>query len=161
MEKAFLKGLKHCLSKHYRYVIVADRDFGNQRFIELCEALELEYAIRTQPNLKVTQQDASEVTDIMDKVATEDRKYVLKVVSWKREIVFYRYSEGEKIWYITSNIKDNEVKGVYKRRFKIEKSKIRKYDRFKRTFFMSCVAYSLMVVTGKFIEAHRRGLKKN
>lgn len=179
MEEAFLKGLKHCLSKHYKYVIIADRGFGNQRFIELCEALDLEYAIRMQPNPKVIKkEDGKEVTDIMDKVATKDGKHTVTIVRWKRDISLYRYSEGDKTWYITSNIKDNtgaQVKKIYEQRFKIEKnfqdlkssgfdiekSKIRKYDRFKRMFFMGCMAYSLMVITGKFIEKHRRGLKKN
>ena len=35
-EKAFMKELKHLLPKGYTYVIVADRGFGNTRFIELC-----------------------------------------------------------------------------------------------------------------------------
>lgn len=34
MELAFIKGLKHILSKKYRYVIVADRGFGHERFSE-------------------------------------------------------------------------------------------------------------------------------
>lgn len=34
MEKAFIKGLSHILSKKYKYIIVADRGFGNERFVK-------------------------------------------------------------------------------------------------------------------------------
>jgi len=37
MELAFIKGLRHVLSKKYSYVIVADRGFGNDRFIKTCK----------------------------------------------------------------------------------------------------------------------------
>ncbi len=37
MEEAFIKGLRHVLSKKYSYVIVADRGFGNNRFANLCK----------------------------------------------------------------------------------------------------------------------------
>ena len=35
MEAAFIKALRHILSKKYSYTIVADRGFGNNRFIKL------------------------------------------------------------------------------------------------------------------------------
>jgi hypothetical protein len=47
MELAFLKELRHLLSKRYRYVIVADRGFGNSRFLQDCESNRFHYILRT------------------------------------------------------------------------------------------------------------------
>ena len=53
MELAFLKGLRHALSKKYKYVIVADRGFANDRFINYCVQNNFDYLIRIQPNMMV------------------------------------------------------------------------------------------------------------
>ena len=50
MEKAFLKELKKLLPSGYKYIIVADRGFGNARFINNCLNLGFDYIIRTQAN---------------------------------------------------------------------------------------------------------------
>ena len=50
---------------------------------------------------------------------------------------------------------------VADRGFDIENLKIKKYDRFKRMIFCSVVAYSLMILTGDFINTKLISLKKN
>jgi hypothetical protein len=47
MEEAFIKELSHLLSNKYSYVIVADRGFGNGRFVNLCESNGFSYILRT------------------------------------------------------------------------------------------------------------------
>jgi hypothetical protein len=51
MEAAFFKALRHLLPDYYRYVIVADRGFGNHRTIELLENLQFDYVIRLTENM--------------------------------------------------------------------------------------------------------------
>ena len=36
MEIAFIRALRHILSDKYQYILVADRGFGNERFIQYC-----------------------------------------------------------------------------------------------------------------------------
>ena len=54
MESAFIQALRSYLSKHYRYVLLADRGFGNDRFITLCQEAGFDYIIRLEPNLKIS-----------------------------------------------------------------------------------------------------------
>ncbi|GHU20569.1 hypothetical protein FACS189472_12120 [Alphaproteobacteria bacterium] len=53
MEKAFLKQLRHLLSKKYTYIIVADRGFGNDRFATLCLENDFDYVLRKCDNLNI------------------------------------------------------------------------------------------------------------
>jgi hypothetical protein len=47
-----MRALKHNLSNQYHYIVLADRGFGNKRFIKLCETMGFDYLIRLEPNLK-------------------------------------------------------------------------------------------------------------
>ncbi|GHT98837.1 hypothetical protein FACS1894126_4690 [Alphaproteobacteria bacterium] len=53
MEKAFLKQLRHLLSKKYTYTIVADRGFGNDKFATLCLENDFDYVLRKCDNLNI------------------------------------------------------------------------------------------------------------
>ncbi|MDR1560743.1 MAG: hypothetical protein LBS23_00075 [Holosporaceae bacterium] len=53
MEAAFVKELRHILSKKYTYTIVADRGFGNNRFAQLCEKCGFDYVLRICENLNI------------------------------------------------------------------------------------------------------------
>lgn len=46
LERAFLKELRHLLSKKYSYTIVADRGFGNDRFAQLCHENGFNFVLR-------------------------------------------------------------------------------------------------------------------
>ena len=48
MEEAFLKQLRHLLSRKYKYTIVADRGFGHSRFINDCLRLGFNYILRVK-----------------------------------------------------------------------------------------------------------------
>lgn len=165
MEQAFLQGLKHILSKQYQYVIVADRGFGNQRFLDLCEHCGFEYVIRMQPNLKI---EIGDKVGLIEEICDSDGDYFALVKKWSSSISIYRCSKEENIWYLTSNIKDlndKEAQNIYENRFKIEKcfqdlkssgfdiekSKIRKYSNYKKLLAISMVSHSLLVMLGHLI----------
>jgi len=175
MEEAFIKALKHYLSNKYQYVIVADRGFGNDRFFQLCEDAKFEYMIRIVPNLSIKYNEQS---GIMEDLIKENGKFQVSVKTWDKNFTIYRNEKDGNTWYLASNMKEidhNTAVEIYKKRFRIEKVfqdlkssgfdlenvKIRKYDRFKRLLFLTCFAYSIMIVLGSFVEEKLPDVKKN
>lgn len=165
MENSSLKGLKHALSKQYCYVVLADRGFGNDRFLTLCEEVGFEYLIRATPNMKV---QCGEQTGIMESTCIKDGAYSLKIIGWKKDMTVYKASNEKGKRYLLSGIKDMDHKkaaDIYKDRFKIEKcfqdlkssgfnmekSKIRKYSNYKKLWVMVMVEYVLLVILGQVI----------
>ena len=61
MEEAFIKELSHLLSNKYSYVIVADRGFGNGRFVDICTSNGFSYILRTKDNLKILEDEFSNI----------------------------------------------------------------------------------------------------
>ena len=53
MERAFLKALNSMLPRKYKYVLVADRGFGNSRFIKDCTDLGFDYLVRIREDWNV------------------------------------------------------------------------------------------------------------
>ena len=153
MEKAFIRGLKHCLSKKYQYVIVADRGFGNQRFLSVCEANGFDYILRLRGDIFLHEDKSKKLQDYKKSQTLTN----IFIPSWGRYVdIIIRRKDGQ-IWYLCSNISilsRNVILREYERRakieccfkdmksqgFDIEKTKIRKYDRFRRLLFSSCLA---------------------
>ena len=175
MEKAFLKALKHCLSSKYHYVIVADRGFGNERFIQYCEDCGFEYLIRLQPNMTIEYGDKK---GVLSNIIKNDGSFEVRVKKWKKNLGIFKSTKDGKEWYLASNIKGlshEDAINIYNDRFKIEKcfqdlkssgfdiesSKIRKYDRFKRMLAMCVISHSIAVIIGAFINQHMPTFKKN
>ena len=63
MEKAFLKGLKHALSKKYQDRIVADRGFGNERFLGACKEVGIDFLSCVTPSLKIFLDEKGEIME--------------------------------------------------------------------------------------------------
>lgn len=175
MEQAFIKELKHLLSNKYQYVIVADRGFGNKRFIGYCKDTGLNYVIRLEPNMRIQH---GENVGIMRDIITEDGSFDVFVPAWKSNARVYRHTLDGKTWYIVSDIKEIghlSIADIYADRFKIEKcfqdlkssgfdierSRIRKYDRYKRLLAICVVAHSILVMIGKFVKEHKPAFLKN
>lgn len=175
MELAFLKGLKHCLSKKYQYVIVADRGFGTSRFIQNCEEIGFEYLIRIKSNMNI---EIDEKAGKIDSMLDENAIYDAKVPCWNKNCKIFRCSNDKGEWYLVSNINDLsliEAESTYKNRFKIEKcfqdmkssgfniekTKIRKYNRYKRLLSICMLAHALLVLLGHFIAVKLPSLLKN
>ena len=176
MELAFLKELRHLLSKKYHYVLVADRGFGNQRFIGHCEELGFDYLIRLSTD-KYIQKDNEKI--LLSSLSSTEGIERFEVLAWKREIaLFVSASENaSEAWYIATSLSGysiDELCQEYQRRFKIEKvfqdlksagfdiegSKIKKYDRYKRLLFLSMMIHALMILIGKTIDEDYPELKK-
>ena len=173
MEEAFIKGLRHCLNKQYQYVIVADRGFGNARFMSLCQENNLEYIVRICGDLKIEYGAKNKLNEIKySKTLTS-----IFVPSWNRDADIIVKKKGDAIWYLCSNIKEIDRRAVareYERRFKIEKlfqdqkssgfnienTKIRKYDRLKRLLFCTCISQALMLFTGDILKHNHHTIKK-
>lgn len=175
MEKAFIKGLRHVLSKKYTYVIVGDRGFGNQRFISVLEENGFDYLIRLTPNMLVKTDVGNR---LMEDVCRLDKSYKLQIVNWQKDANLYRCSNHKGSWYLISSINDlshQDAEDIYKNRFKIEKcfqdlkssgfniekSKIRKYANYKRLLTIVMVAHVLLVLLGHVITVKLPAFLKN
>jgi len=174
MEKAFIKALKHILSSKYQYVIVADRGFGHQRFIEYCEQCGFEYLLRLKSKIRVKYEENE---GLLKEIIRKSDIFDVYIESWQKNATIIRNQKDNKEWYLVSNIKGLTYKKavqIYKNRFKIEKIfqdlkssgfdienvKIQKYDRFKRLLFLSMLSYSIMILLGDFINNKLPSIKK-
>ena len=174
MESAFIQALRSYLSEHYRYVLLADRGFGNDRFITLCQEAGFDYIIRLEPNLKISYQAQ---TGIMSSILNKNGKFLVDILSWNKTVTLVRNKIKKSVWFIVTNLDlVNPQEGIdgYARRFAIEKffqdlkssgfnlehSKIRDYARFKRLLFLCCFAYSLLVLLGDIVTEKYPELKK-
>lgn len=184
MELAFLKALRHILSKKYDYVIVADRGFGNQRFASVCKEVGFGYVLRMNTNLTIKMADKK---CNLNNYAGSDFDITAEVKTWKETKRFIGCTkvcediDDEKrapigYWVLMTDLPDKseEIVAIYEQRFgiekcfqdakssgfDIEKSKIRKYDRFKRLFFCASIAQILMVILGEFIATTDHIIKK-
>lgn len=175
MELAFIKALRHILSDKYQYIFVADRGFGNDRFIQSCLDNGFDTLIRLEPNMTIK---TDEKQGIVEEILTEDGVYNCHIKAWKKDYKIVRHSKDDKAWYLLTNLSiNNGLDGAeaYAKRFRIEKlfqnlkssgfdiekSKIKKYDRFKRMLFLSCFAHSILVLLGKFVNEKLPDIKKN
>lgn len=174
MEAAFIKGLRHVLSKKYTYVIVADRGFGNDRFSKACIHAGFDYLLRINDNLGLT---IDEKETNLNTFAGSTFDITANVNSWKKsEHRFVGCTKADDYWVIFTSLKDaaEELGQMYSQRFgiekqfqdqkssgfDIEKSKIKKYDRFKRMYFIVCLSQLFTVVIGEFLENKNHPIKK-
>jgi hypothetical protein len=181
MEEAFIKRLRHILSKKYRYIITADRGFGNDRFMKLCEDNGFDFVLRLQRNLNIIKDNT--ITNI--KNITINNKFEAKVPSWNNVKRYFTIKASEEennpnsnaktIWYLIGNNKELDAFEIYSKRFKIEKiyqdlkssgydiekTKIKKYDRFKRLLYIATLAHCLTCILGDIIQKTKNNIKKN
>jgi hypothetical protein len=83
MEQAFIKGLRHVLSKNYKYIIVADRGFGNDRFANLCQENNFDYVLRINPNLIIEHNNQR----INLNTIKGSETFKVKAVSWQKDVI--------------------------------------------------------------------------
>lgn len=175
MEKSFVGGLFHCLSKQYQYVIIADRGFGNQRFVSLCEEHGIGgYILRLCGDIYLHKDKSAKLKECKKSKTLAD----VFIPAWDRSTdIIIRRKKG-KLWYLCSNLKllnRRTILREYERRtkieccfkdmksqgFNIEQTKIRKYDRFRRLLFSSLLSYVLMIFTGDILKHNHHAIKKN
>jgi hypothetical protein len=173
MEEAFLRALKHILPKGYEYLIVADRGFGNERIVSICEQLGFKFVLRLSDNLNITLgEQKAKLCDFEG----QNCKLEAYVDRWKRPITICVNTEKDQneqasTWFLVTNLDASgvdvsaaEIVDIYAKRFKIEKlfqdlkssgfdvekSKIKKYDRAKRLLYCIALAHALTTFTGFF-----------
>jgi transposase len=170
MERAFLRELRHVLSKKYTYTIVADRGFGNDRFAQLCVEFGFDYVLRVRDNLNLTIKDNRfNLKDFLG----QNKSFTAQVCAWNREVNFEVKTQNNATWFSSLSLDEN-FSAIYQKRFgiekcfqdqkssgfNIEKTKIRKYDRFKRLYFTMCLAQLFIVILGEYLTNKNHPLKK-
>ena len=177
MENAFLKELRKLLSRKYKYVIIADRGFGNTRWMSECKKLEFNYLVRARGDWKI-EIKSEKITYLSDlkKCNYSYREAILVNSKFKTRLVTSYEGESEG-WYLLTNLDNIEFRDIvklYSDRFKIEKlfqdfksqgfdiekSKIQKYSNFKRMLFITVIAKALMLFIGDWIEDNGDEIKK-
>jgi len=183
METAFIKGLRHVLSKQYKYTIVADRGFGNYRFASLCQTNNFDYVLRVKGDLNIKIQNPTDEQKHIKKLKDLDRQnhqnFKCYVEAWKADVIFDINTAEGSTWFLlkSQHLADNGVNTVpiYEQRFKIEKlfqdvkssgfdiekNKIRKYDRFRRMLYLTTLSHLFVVVLGNFLDTTINDIKKN
>jgi transposase len=175
MEEAFIKGLRHILSKQYKYVIVADRGFGNERFARFCEENNFEYVLRVASNRKIKIDGEKEVKKLQDFDQQNHRNLKCFVEAWEKTVTFEISTREDSTWFLLNGTENLNAVELYEKRFKIEKlfqdikssgfdiekTKIRKYDRFRRLLYCVVIAHMFVVVLGNFLETQKNNIKKN
>ncbi len=173
MEEAFLKGLRHLLSKKYSYIIIADRGFSNKRFVSLCQSCGFDYVLRINDNLGL---EIKGEKKNLEEYSRQDFDLRGKVRLWKEYHRFVGCVQGDDYWILLTNLpqRREKIQDLYRTRFgiekcfqdqktsgfNIEKTKIRKYDRFKRLYFCVCFAQVFTVIVGEFIKSKNHPIKK-
>lgn len=174
MERAFINGLRHCLSKKYQYVIVADRGFGTDNFTQACIENGFDFIVRLKENLNIDHVRYNNLKHINRSTTLTD----VRISSWQKNYTLIIKKIEVSTWYLCTNINDISRKKIiaeYARRFKIEKcffeqksngfdiesTKIRKYDRIGRMLFCVCVSHAIMLIVGNIIKHNHHVIKKN
>lgn len=177
MERAFIRGLKQVLSKKYRYRIIADRGFGNLRFLNLCKDNNFEFVIRINNNFRVKDSEGL-IKNLQDFDHTNIRNLELYFCTWQQDVNIETCTNNDSTWFLIKSSKELNGKEIYEKRFKIEKlfqdskssgfnieaTKIKKYDRFKRMLYCCQLAHLLLTLLGNFINNKKNdnnNLKKN
>lgn len=112
VEETFLRILKELLPLDYEYILIADRGFGNERFINLCESIGFFFVLRIKQSFHVLKNNkriiASDVKDKLNKdVDYKGHKLGLVITE-----------ENDQKWYLLTNLQDlRVVKGIYEERF--------------------------------------------
>ena len=178
MEAAFIKSLRQLLPKNKRYIIVADRGFGNDRFATLCTKNNFEYVLRMNKNLSVglsVQDDENIPENLAEFDWTNHQNLNLYIKRWQKDCIFETTTSKDSTWCLLKSSTELNGKEIYEKRFKIEKlfqdskssgfdiekTKIRKYDRFKRMFYCVSLAHMFAVILGNFINNKTNDIKKN
>ena len=152
--------MRHLLSKKYTYTIVADRGFGNDRIAQLCVKNGFNYVLRLCENLNI-QKGGIDLN--LQTFAGSNSLFKAYVPCWKKHMYFEIKTANKSTWFLMKSEEKMHASEIYEKRFSIEKcfqdmkssgfniekSKIRKYDRFKRMCFLTSLAQLFAVIVGE------------
>lgn len=163
LEIDFLQFLRIHLPWDRKWVIVADRGFGNKRNIRLCQRLGFDYILRFKGGIRVSAGgNGNHLKNRKIKNLSPDR--------WRKKVLFkglnvnlLSLTEGtDDPWYLVTDLKNpNTVKRLYEQRFWIEemfrdmkthkdlkKTLIRSLNVTKRLAFLLQLSYSIVFFIG-------------
>lgn len=168
LEKDLLYFLRIHLPQGRRWIIVADRGFGNKRNIELCQKIGFDFLFRVKGGLRIM------VRGLGKKGKDRIIKHLPKS-KWRKNTLFngltvnlLSLTEGtDDPWYLCTNLKNpNTTQRLYEQRFWIEemfrdmkthqvikKTLTRSLNVTKRLCFLLQISYSVAFFIG--ILAHR------
>ena len=128
--------------------------------------------LRLREDLRIkTHEKVENLEDYKGKNTAFDAQFV----SWEEEYHFEIKTENGSTWFLLRPLGSKNGAQKHEQRFSIEKcfqyqkssgfdmekSKIRKYDRFKRLYFSMCLSQLLMVIVGEYVESENHPLKKH
>jgi len=163
LEVSFLQFLKIHLPQNRKWVIVADRGFGNRRNVKLCQSIGFDYILRFKGGIKVTAKGGG--------VKLKNQKIKnLPKAKWRKSVIFkglmvnlLSLTEGtDDPWYLVTNLKNpNTVQKLYEQRFwieemfrdmkthtKLKKTLIRSLNVAKRLAFCLQLSFSIVFFIG-------------
>lgn len=180
MERAFLRELQRLLPhEDYKYTIVADRGFGNVRFMKDCLEFGFDYIVRTTENKYFQMNDLKEKKKIkeIEEGSLDFPSIKLQTDKFETRLVLSTEEGAKERWSIFTNLTRmtyNEIVKQYGDRFKIEKMfqdqkssgfnieslKIESYSRFKRLLFCIFVAQTIMMFVGDWVKKEAVEIRK-
>lgn len=178
LEKDFLRFLKIHLPQDRKWVITADRGFGNQRNIRLCQSIGFDYVLRVKGDIRVSAKSEGKGKS---KRLTNRLIKNLPKAKWRTGLDFQGIStnllsltEGtDDPWYLLTSLKNpNTVQRIYEQRFWIEemfrdmkthqeikKTLLRDLNAVKRLAFCLQLSYSIVFSVG-FLAKQSKLIKK-
>ena len=157
------------MSKKFQYRIVANRGFGNQRFINLCQENNFEFVVRINSNFRVKDLENNQ-KNLQEFDKTNLKKLELYVNSWDQNIIIETCTNNDSTWFLVKSSAELNGKEIYEKRFKIEKlfqdskssgfnieeNKIKKYDRFKRMLYCCHLSHLFLTLLGSYIDNKKK-----
>jgi hypothetical protein len=173
-EGAFFKALRHMLSKKYQYVVVGDRGFSHKRIIDLCRENDFRFIFRMNDNFNYT---IDGIDDNLSNISGNKLLDKCFIPAFDRELTVVCRENNEGRWLLVTDMAEwteTEIGAHYAGRFPIEhmfrqeksagfdieRTKIKKYDRFKRLHFIGFMAQAIMEMLGGFIQSVEKSVKK-
>lgn len=155
IETSVLRNLFMDLPREYRYIVVADRGFGHEPFIRLCEGLGFGYVLRIKESLSVTTS-----TGKLVKVSSVKRAKMSGVDYKGHKTNLAIVTRNGSTWYLLSSEKSERVVKIYEKRFWTEeyfrdiktyfKARNLRYsiETMKRLLFLGQICYNLVFEIG-------------
>jgi len=181
MERAFLRELWRLLPhENYTYVIVADRGFGNVRWMKDCLKFGFDYIVRTKENKyfqKVDEKGSKQKIKEVESATGGFPRIQLQSEEFETRLVISELDESKERWSIFTSLENRsytEIVKLYGKRFTIEKMfqdqkssgfqveklKISGYGSFKRALFCIYVAQGILMFVGDWLKKEAVEIQK-
>ena len=170
MEQAHLRELSRLLPhENINPIIIADRGFGNVRFMKLCQEFKFNYIIRTKEDKYIKINNEKIKINSLEKKEYDFSKVKLMTEDYETRLIKTSGEDYENNWSIFTSLEKLSLKQVERRYyerfgiekmfqdfkssgFNIENSKIKNKCRFAKLLFCICQADTIQLFTGNWLE---------